>query len=114
MAEIHIQERESEGAFPICGGRAAVVAFEGQQNLTGASLPQIKRSVARAWRLVLGSRIDEAVGAIDRIELQLDDIAHSAAQPFRAAAQLLRAASLAFQDNSLAALAIALSHLKEN
>ena len=43
-----------------------------------------------------------------------DDVLSSVAQPFRAAAQLLRAASLAVQDNSLAALAIALPHLKEN
>ena len=38
---------------------------------------------------------------LSEIELQLDDVPSSAAEPFRAATQLLRAASLAFQDNSL-------------
>jgi ATP/maltotriose-dependent transcriptional regulator MalT len=114
MADICIQERDGEGAFPISGVQASLVAFEARQNLTGASLAQIKRGLARAWRLVLGSRIDEALGTIERIELQLDDVASPLAEPFRAAIQLLRAASLAVQDNSLAALAIALPHLKEN
>jgi ATP/maltotriose-dependent transcriptional regulator MalT len=84
-----------------------------QQNLTGASLPQIRRSLARAWRLMLASQINEAVGAIDRIELQLDDVPPAVAKRFRAATQLLRAAGLALQDDSLAALAIAVSHLRE-
>ena len=114
MADIHIQERESEVAFPISDAQALLVGCEARQNLTGASLPQIRRALARAWRLVLASRIDEALGATERIELQLDDVSSSVAQPFRAATELLRAAGLAFQDNSLAALAIALPHLKEN
>lgn len=114
MADICVQERNGEGAFPIPIAQASLMAFEARQNLTGASVAQIKRGLARAWRLVLGSRIDEALGAIERIELQLDDVSSSVAEPFRAATQLLRAASLAFQDNSLAALAIALTHLKQN
>jgi ATP/maltotriose-dependent transcriptional regulator MalT len=84
-----------------------------QQNLTGASLPQIRRSLARAWRLMLASQINEAVGEIDQIEQQLDDMSPLVAKRFRAATQLLRAAGLAFQDDGLAALAIAVSHLKE-
>jgi len=36
------------------------------------------------------------------------------ARPLRAAAELLRAAGLAFQDDSLAALSIAVAHLKQN
>jgi ATP/maltotriose-dependent transcriptional regulator MalT len=114
MADICVQERDGEVAFPISRAQASLSAFEARHNLTGASLPQIRRGLARAWRLVLGSRIDEALGAIERIELQLDDVSSSAAEPFRAATQLLRAASLAFQDNSLAALAIAEPCLKEN
>jgi ATP/maltotriose-dependent transcriptional regulator MalT len=85
-----------------------------QQSLTGASLPQIKRGLARAWRLMLASRIDETLGTIERIERQLDDMAPVDAREFRAATQLLRAAGLAFQDDSLGALAIAVSHLKES
>jgi LuxR family maltose regulon positive regulatory protein len=114
MADIRVQECNGEGAFSILGAQASLVAFDARQNLTGASLTQIKRGLARAWRLVLGLRLDEALGAIERIELQLDDVSSSVAEPFRAATELLRATSLAFQDDSLAALAIALPHLKEN
>jgi ATP/maltotriose-dependent transcriptional regulator MalT len=85
-----------------------------RQNLTGASLPQIRRGVARAWRLTLALRMSEADAAIDQIELQLDDVSPAVAKRLRAATQLLRAAGLALQDDSLAALAIAVSHLHEN
>jgi ATP/maltotriose-dependent transcriptional regulator MalT len=84
-----------------------------RQNLTAASLPKIRRNLARAWRLVLASQIDEALRAIEQIERQLDDVPSASARPFRATTRLLRAASLAFQDDSLAALAIAVSHLEE-
>ena len=82
------------------------------RNLTGGSQFQIRRSLARARRLMLASQVDEALGAIERVELQLDDVPPAAARRFHAAAQLLRAAGLALQDNSLAALPIALSHLR--
>jgi ATP/maltotriose-dependent transcriptional regulator MalT len=85
-----------------------------RENLTGASLPRIRRDLARAWRLVLALRANEAQEAIDQVELQLDDISTSAAKPLRSATQLLRAVGLALQDDSLAALAIASSHLKQN
>src|SRR5262249_31364212 len=114
MADICLQERNDEDAFPISPAQASLLTFEARQNLTGASLPQIRRGLARAWRLVLSSRVDEALTAIEGIELQLDDLSFSAAEPFRAATQLLRAGSLAFRDDSLAALAIALPHLNEN
>jgi ATP/maltotriose-dependent transcriptional regulator MalT len=83
------------------------------QNLTGASLPQIRRDLARAWGLMRALRIDEAVGVIERLELQLDDVAPATASRFRGATQLLRAAALAAGDDSLAALAIAASHLRK-
>jgi ATP/maltotriose-dependent transcriptional regulator MalT len=85
-----------------------------RQNLTGASMTQIKRGLARAWRLVLQSRSDQALAAAERIELQLDDVSSSLAEPFRATTELLRAACLALQDNSVAALAIAQRHLRES
>jgi ATP/maltotriose-dependent transcriptional regulator MalT len=85
-----------------------------QQNLTGASLPQIRRGLVRAWRLMLALRTSEAREAIDLIELQLDDISTSAAKRLRAATQLLRAVGLALEDDSLAALAIASAYLSEN
>jgi ATP/maltotriose-dependent transcriptional regulator MalT len=85
-----------------------------EQNLTGGSLPHIKRDLARAWRFMSASQVDEAVGTLEHIERQLDDISPTLARPLRAAADLLRAAGLAFQDDSLAALAIAIAHLKQN
>ena len=91
-----------------------VVGCRTRRNLTGGSQSQIKRGLAQARRLMLASQIDEALGAIERIELQLDDVPPAAAQRFRAVVQLLRAAGLAFQDNSSGALSIALSHLKGN
>ena len=56
MVDTRIQERNGEGAFPISGAQASLMAFEGRQNLTGTSLTQIKRGLARAWRLVMTSR----------------------------------------------------------
>jgi ATP/maltotriose-dependent transcriptional regulator MalT len=85
-----------------------------RQNLTGASPSQIRRGLTRAWRLILSSQIDEALTAIDQIERQLDDMSPAVAERFWTATQLLRAAGLAFQDDSLAALTIAASHLKES
>ena len=81
------------------------------QNPTGASLPRIRRDVARAWRLMLSLNIDEALRAIGQLELQLAVMSPTTARRFRCAAQLLRAAGLAFQDDSLAVLAIAIPHL---
>src|SRR5579859_1399771 len=84
-----------------------------RQNLTGASLSQIRRRLARAWRLMLALRSSEALEAIDTIELQLDDVSTSDAERLRPAIQLLRAVGFALQDDSLAALAGAMSHPRE-
>ena len=85
-----------------------------EQNLTGASLPRIWRDLARAWRFMSASQADEALGTLEHIERQLDDVSGTLARPLRAAAALLRAAGLAFQDDSLAALSIAVPQLKQN
>ena len=85
-----------------------------RQNLTGASLPQIRRGLARAWRLMLAQRMNEALGAIDRVERQLDDIPPTIAKRFHAATQLVQAVGFAFQDDSLAALENALSLVRES
>ena len=79
----------------------------------GASLPQFRRDLARAWRLMLALQIDEALRMIERLELQLDDVTPANARRLRGATQLLRAAGLAFQDDSLAVLPIAVSLLKK-
>jgi LuxR family maltose regulon positive regulatory protein len=86
--------------------------YKPRQNPTGASLPQIRRGLARAWRLMLALQIDEALRVIERLELQLDDAPPATARRFRCATQLLRAAGLAFQDDSLAILPTAVSLLK--
>ena len=84
------------------------------QNLTGAKLPQIRRSLARAWHLTLALRISEAHELVDRIEWQLDDLSSNDAESLRAATQLLRASSLALADDNLAAHAIGLPLLEDN
>jgi ATP/maltotriose-dependent transcriptional regulator MalT len=84
-----------------------------EQNLTGASLPQIRRGLAQARRMLLALRVNEAFDTINRVELQLDDLPATAAERFRAATELLRAIGLAFQDDSLATLSIATSYLKK-
>lgn len=85
-----------------------------RQNLTDASLPQVLRGLARAWRLMLMLRTTEALETIDGIELQLDDLPIAVAKRLRAASQLVRAVGLALQDDSVAALAIACSQLTWN
>ena len=85
-----------------------------EANLTGASLPHIRRGLARAWRFMSTSQVDEALGTLEHIERQLDDVPPTLAMRLRAASELLRAAGLAFQDDSLPALAIAVAHLKRN
>ena len=85
-----------------------------RQNLTGASLPQIRRGLARAWRLVLTQQMNEALDAIDRIERQLDDVPPIIATQLHAATQKVRAVGLAFLDDSLAALENALSIVRES
>lgn len=84
-----------------------------RQNLTGASLPQIRRELACAWRLMLGQQIDEALRLVEGIERQLDDVPSDVAKRPYSATQLLRAVGLAFMDNSPAALENALSIARE-
>lgn len=72
------------------------------------------RDLARARRLMLALRTNEAIEAIDRIELQLHAIPPATAKRIQTATQLLQAAGLALQDQSLAALAIAQLHLRED
>jgi ATP/maltotriose-dependent transcriptional regulator MalT len=84
-----------------------------QQNPTGTSLPEFRRDLARTWRLMLALQIDEALRMIERLELQLGDVPPANARRLRGAMQLLRAAGLALQDDSLAVLPIAVSLLKK-
>jgi ATP/maltotriose-dependent transcriptional regulator MalT len=102
------RESSPEEAVPDTPGRC-----KSRQNPTGTSVPKILRDLARTWRLMLALRIDEALRMIERLELQLDDMPPSNARLLRGATQPLRAAGLAFQDDSLAVLPIAVSLLKK-
>src|SRR6202167_5699485 len=84
-----------------------------RESSTGTSLLQVRRDIARAWRLMLALQIDEALRMIEQLELQLDDVPPANARRLRAATQLLRAAGFAFQDDSLAVLPVAVSLLKK-
>ena len=102
-------------AWPLAAPRLEIMwRCRTRQNLTDASLPRIRRSLARAWRQMLALRTREALDTVDQIDLQLDDVPTEAAKQLRVSTQLLRAVGLAFQDDSLAALAIAMSHLAKN
>jgi ATP/maltotriose-dependent transcriptional regulator MalT len=84
------------------------------QTTAGTPLPKIRRDLARAWRLMLALQIDEALRMVERLELQLDEVQPSNARRLRGAMQLLRAAGLALQDDSLAVLPIVVSLLKKS
>jgi len=84
------------------------------QTTAGTPLPKIRRDLARAWRLMLALQIDEAFRMVERLELQLPEVQPSNARRLRGAMQLLRAAGLALQDDSLAVLPIAVSLLKKS
>ena len=81
--------------------------YQPGQITAGASLPKIRRDLARARRLMLELQIDEALRIVERLELQFDDVPPANARRLRGATQLLRAAGAAFQDDSLAILPIA-------
>lgn len=85
-----------------------------RQNLTGTSLPQLRRGLARVLRWMVGMQINEALAEIERLELQLGDLPPAMEKRFRAATRLFRVAALVLQDNNLAALGIAMPHLKES
>jgi ATP/maltotriose-dependent transcriptional regulator MalT len=81
-------------------------------NLASASLTQVRRNLTRAWRHLFAMRIVEAIQLVDQIDIQVDDLAPEVVRTFHAATQMVRAAAHAFQDDSLAALAMAAPHLK--
>jgi ATP/maltotriose-dependent transcriptional regulator MalT len=102
------------GCSPRDAGVSTLVRCGTRQNLTGASLAQVRRSLARAWRHMLALETTAALAAVDEIELQLDDIPSPEAENVRAATQLLRAAGLTLRDDGLGALAIAVKHVRKD
>ena len=99
MPDCYNSERDGEGAFPSCGSK------------TANSLQDIQRDLSRAWVLVLGSNTDQALMALEAIERQLDDLSRPVATRYRAATEVLRLAVVAFQDDSLAVLAIVIAQV---
>ena len=92
-------ERGGQAVFPFGGSRIP------------ALLQDIQRGLARAWHLMLASQIDDALTALEAIERQLDGLPPPVATRYRAASHLVRSAVLAFQDDSLAVLAIVISQV---
>lgn len=92
-------ERGGQADFPFCGSQTPVL------------LQDIQRGLARAWHLMLASQTDEALTALEAIERQLDGLSPPVATRYRAASHLVRSAVLAFQDDSLAVLAIVISQV---
>jgi ATP/maltotriose-dependent transcriptional regulator MalT len=109
-----VTTRELDLGFFPQGHRVGILARFGTRcNLTGASLGRVRRRLAQAWRLVLTMETTAALIAIKEIELQLDDVPLAEAERLRSAAQLIRAACLAVQDDRLGSLAIAIKHLRK-
>ena len=73
---------------------------------TAASLLVIKRGLSLARRLMVASQIDEAFAILEAIERQLDDLPPPVVLRRRAATDLPWLPVAAFQDDSLATLAI--------
>ena len=94
-------ELDGEAAFLVCGPQTS--AF--------ASVQDIQQGLARAWRLTLASQIDQALSVLETIDRQLDNLSSPLATRYRAASHLVRSAVLAFQDDSLAVLAIVISEV---
>jgi ATP/maltotriose-dependent transcriptional regulator MalT len=92
-------ERGGQAAFPFCGPQ------------TPALLQGVEQDLSRAWHLMLASQIDEALTALEAVERQLDGLSPPVAIRYRAASHLVRSAVLAFQDDSLAVLAIVMSEV---
>jgi DNA-binding NarL/FixJ family response regulator len=85
--------------FSPCGSRAA------------ASLQDVQRDLAQAWRVMLASQTDQALTFVEAIERQLDNLPPPAAIRCREASHLARSAVLASRKHSLAALAIVISEV---
>lgn len=74
-------------------------------------MQDIQQDLARAWHLTLASQIDQALTVLEGIERRLDGVSPPVATRYRAASHLVRSAVLAFQDDSLAVLAIVISEI---
>ena len=97
-----------DGCRPEPDGRATF-SFSGSQ--TPLPLQDIQRDLARALHLTLASQIDQALAALEAIERQLDTLSPRVATRYRAALHLVRSTVVAFQDDSLAVLAIVISEV---
>src|SRR5215813_456277 len=99
MPDGYNSERSGESDFPSDGSKTATL------------LQDIRRGLSQAWVLMLGSQTDQALTALEAIERQLDNLSPSVATRYRAATGVLRLAVVAFQDDSLAVLAIVIAQV---
>jgi len=77
----------------------------------GIDVPDFRLSLERAWVLMLGLQIDQALTALEAIDRQLDDLSRPVATRYRAATEVLRLAVVALQDDNLAVLAIVIAQV---
>ncbi|MGR9500339.1 LuxR C-terminal-related transcriptional regulator (plasmid) [Rhizobium leguminosarum] len=113
------QRRESLAASSASGGvfeetELPLWRCKTRQSLTGASVPHLRRRLAQVLRLLVAMQVNEALAEIERLEVQLGDLPPAMAKRFRTAIRLFRTAACVLRDDSLAALEIAMSHLKES
>ena len=97
-----------DGYDSLRGGEGVLPSYDSK---TAASLQDIQRGLSRAWVLMLGAQIDQALTALEAIDRQLDDLSRPVATRYRAATGVLRLAVVAFQDDSLAVLAIVIAQV---
>jgi hypothetical protein len=98
------------------GGRADEVFLLGrlQRSLTDATLWQVRRRVGRAWQTMLALHVGKAFELIALIEPALGDLPLEDAEQIRIEVDMLRALGLTLQDDSLAALPLALSAARQS
>jgi ATP/maltotriose-dependent transcriptional regulator MalT len=92
------------------GARQVVLALgSNQRGVSGKSARSVRGIVERAWRATLALQTDEAVRLIVLAERNISDLAPDLSNEIREEIGVLRAVSLALQDESFGALSLALS-----
>jgi DNA-binding NarL/FixJ family response regulator len=86
-------------------------AFPFRDPRTAASVQDVQRDLAQAWRVMLASQTDQALTLVEAIERQIDNLPPPAATRIRAVSYLARAAVLASRNHSLSVLAIVISEV---
>ena len=85
-----------------------------RSGLTRTTARRLRRVLSRAWRVMFKLEVGEALTLLDTIEPGLAELDSTALEPLRMEIDLLRAAGLALQDNSVGALPAAASILRQS